>query len=56
MSNSVGVIDSGYRGEVKVALDNLSEEPYLLKKGQAIVQVVTSDLNPPDVKVVEALN
>ncbi|MFC2158022.1 dUTP diphosphatase, partial [Acidobacteriota bacterium] len=29
-----GVIDSGYRGEIKVVMINLSEEPFQVEKGK----------------------
>lgn len=35
-----GVIDAGYRGEVKVGIINLSTEPYLLEKGHKIAQMI----------------
>lgn len=35
-----GVIDSGYRGEVKVGLINLGSETYLLEKGHKIAQMI----------------
>ena len=47
--NTPGTIDSDYRGEVKVILANLSTEPFVLKKGERIAQVVpmavAADLN-----------
>lgn len=33
-----GVVDSGYRGEVKVVLTNLSDEPFVVEKGMKIAQ------------------
>lgn len=33
-----GVVDEAYRGEVKVALVNLSNRPYTIKKGDRIAQ------------------
>ena len=42
LPNCVGVIDSDYRGEVKVALVNLSEEPFVIKNGDRIAQMVIS--------------
>jgi dUTP pyrophosphatase len=40
--NTPGTIDSGYRGEVKVILINLGTEPYHIKKGQKIAQLVVA--------------
>ena len=38
--NSIGTIDSGYRGEIKVIAINLGKEPYEVKKGTKIGQLV----------------
>ncbi len=40
LSNSVGVIDSGYRGEVRALYDNISDEPYQIHKGDRIAQML----------------
>lgn len=39
-ANKVGVIDSDYRGEIKVALYNHSNEAKVVKKGERIAQLV----------------
>ena len=39
-ANSVGTIDSGYRGEIKVPLINLSDKSYKIEKGKKIAQMV----------------
>ena len=38
--HSVGVIDSDYRGEIKVLLKNISEDPYKISRGDRIAQLV----------------
>lgn len=38
--HSVGVIDSDYRGEIKVILKNISEDPYKIERGDRIAQLV----------------
>ena len=38
--NSVGVIDSDYRGEIKIALINTSNEPYTVEPFERIAQLV----------------
>ena len=38
--NSPGTIDSDYRGEVKVILINLGEEPFHVRRGERIAQLV----------------
>lgn len=38
--NTPGTIDSDYRGEVKVLLVNLGEEPFVIERGMRIAQMV----------------
>jgi dUTP pyrophosphatase len=38
--NSPGTIDSDYRGEVKVILANMGDEPFVVRRGDRIAQVV----------------
>lgn len=38
--NSPGTIDADYRGEIKVLLINLSDEPFVIKDGERICQMV----------------
>lgn len=38
--NSPGTIDSDYRGEVKVILINFSKNPFIIKNGDRIAQIV----------------
>ncbi len=40
--NTPGTVDSDYRGEVKVLLINLGEEPFTLRRGERIAQLVIS--------------
>jgi dUTP pyrophosphatase len=40
--NSPGTIDSDYRGEVKVILVNLGNEPFVINSGDRIAQIVFS--------------
>lgn len=40
--NAPGTIDSDYRGEVGVLLINLGEEPYTLRRGERIAQLVVT--------------
>lgn len=39
-ANKVGVIDSDYRGEIKVALHNHGKEPQTVVKGERVAQMV----------------
>lgn len=38
--NSPGTIDSDYRGEIKVILCNLGDEPFKIEKGMRIAQLI----------------
>lgn len=38
--NSPGTIDADYRGEIKIILGNLSQEPYEIQHGDRIAQMV----------------
>ncbi len=38
--NSPGTIDSDYRGEVKVLLTNFGKEPYAVRRGDRIAQMI----------------
>jgi dUTP pyrophosphatase len=40
VANAPGTIDSDYRGEIKVILVNLGGEPYEVKRGDRIAQLV----------------
>ncbi|MDD2665582.1 MAG: dUTP diphosphatase [Methanocellales archaeon] len=54
--NTPGTIDSGYRGEIKVILINLSSEKYQIKKGQKIAQLVVAPVIHANFKEVEELS
>jgi dUTP pyrophosphatase len=56
MSNSVGLIDAGYRNTLKVSLDNISGEDYVVEKGQRLFQLVAADLKPWTYEIVESLD
>jgi dUTP pyrophosphatase len=40
MPNSPGTIDPGYRGELRVILLNLGREPYVIRTGDRIAQLI----------------
>ena len=48
LANSVGIIDSGYRGNLKVALDNTSSDPYTIERGQRLFQLTGPSLQSFD--------
>ena len=45
LANGVGVIDSGYRGEVLLAVRNDSEFPVVVDRGERIAQIVVVPLD-----------
>jgi len=40
LPNAPGTIDSDYRGEVKVILQNLGDDPFTIRRGDRIAQLV----------------
>jgi dUTP pyrophosphatase len=57
MANSVGIIDSGYRGELMCAVRNMSNEPYTVERGTRLFQIVSNDmLSFKNVEFVEDLD
>ena len=55
LSNSVGLIDSGYRGELGVLYDNISDDPYEIKAGDRIAQLLVMPSYRFQAKVVDIL-
>lgn len=47
-----GIIDAGYRGEIKVVFKNLSEDIYNIIPGQKIAQILIQKVELPDVEEV----
>lgn len=48
MSNSIGIIDSTYRGELIFCVDNLSDSEYQVEQGQRLCQIVLPSMETPD--------
>lgn len=55
LSNSIGLIDSGYRGELGVLYDNTSDKPYDIHAGDRIAQLLVMPSYRFQAKVVESL-
>lgn len=53
--NSPGTIDADYRGEVKIILINLSQEPQTIEPGERICQMVIARHEQPEVVEVQEL-
>lgn len=47
LANSVGIIDSGYRGDIIAAFDNWRSDDYVVDKGHRVVQLCPPDLSYP---------
>src|SRR5213082_3286044 len=54
--NTPGTIDSDYRGEVKVILANLGSEPFEVRRGERIAQLVPAPVLRADFVEVETLS
>lgn len=52
---TAGVIDSGYRGEVRVVMENLSDQPQTIHAGDKIANLIPYPVLTDAVKVVEEL-
>ena len=53
--NTPGTIDSDYRGEVGVILINLGQEPFVIRRGERIAQMVIAAVAQATVLEVETL-
>ncbi len=54
--NTPGTIDSDYRGEIKIILINLSDEPQLVHHGDRIAQMIISRVETASLVLVHELN
>jgi dUTP pyrophosphatase len=54
--NTPGTIDSDYRGEVKVILANLGQEPFVIRRGERIAQLVPAPVQRADLDLVDTLD
>jgi dUTP pyrophosphatase len=53
--NSPGTIDADYRGEVKVMLVNLGSEPFTVRRGERIAQLVVARIEHVRIEPVSEL-
>lgn len=56
MSNSVGIIDYTYRGELMACVDNISDNDFTIEQGQRLFQICSPDLSPIDFEVNQYLS
>ena len=54
--NTPGTIDADYRGEIKVLLVNLSNEPFVINVGERIAQMVVAKHEQADFTLVSELD
>src|SRR3989338_5742305 len=55
-ANSVGTIDSSYRGEIKIPVINLGDKQYKIEKGKKIGQMVFAKVEEAAFEEVEELD
>jgi dUTP pyrophosphatase len=55
LSNSVGIIDYGYRGEICAFLDNISNDTKILRKGDRLFQLCAPNLKTITIEKVTEL-
>ena len=55
MSNSIGLIDAGYRGEIMASCDNIKNFDFTVETGQRLFQLVAIDSSPISYEVVKEL-
>jgi dUTP pyrophosphatase len=51
-----GVVDAGYRGEVRVVMVNLGREPFAVKAGMKIAQMLIQPVEAPSIVESETLD
>ncbi|MBI5093977.1 MAG: dUTP diphosphatase [Candidatus Hydrogenedentes bacterium] len=56
LPNSPGTIDADYRGEIKVILMNLGQDPFTIQRGDRIAQMVIVTFSPVELELVSMLN
>lgn len=54
--NAPGTVDADYRGEVQVILINLSQEPFTLRRGDRVAQLVVAPVTSVELREVEVLD
>ena len=56
LSNSVGIIDKSYRGELMAKVDNISEDDFKIEIGKCYFQIVAFDGYLPSWNIVDSVN
>ena len=55
MSNSIGIIDKLYRGNIMAFVDNISDKDYTIEKGTRLFQIIKGDLQPLTINITDKL-
>ena len=56
LANSVGIIDSGYRGNLCAVVDNISDTNYEIARHNRLFQICSPQLKPLLVEIIDSLN
>jgi dUTP pyrophosphatase len=56
MANHIGLIDKGYRGQIKAFVRNLSNEDFVIEKGTRLFQISSKDSEDFTFKIVGELS
>lgn len=56
LSNSVGIIDKSFRGELMAVVDNISCSDFIIEKSKCYFQIVAFDGNLPTYTICQNLN
>ena len=56
LSNSVGIIDAGYRGDIIAYVDNIKNESYTIAQGDRLFQICAGNLEPIEIQLVNDLS
>lgn len=55
-THAISVIDSGFRGIITIFVDNMSNKPFSVKKGERYFQVVAPTFKSMKVKITNELS
>ncbi len=56
LKTMAGVIDAGYRGEIKILIHNLSNQPYTVQAGTKIAQMLIQPVEQKEIIEVQELD
>jgi dUTP pyrophosphatase len=56
LSNSVGIIDAGYRGDIIAYVDNIKNKSYTISQGDRLFQICAGNLEPIEFQLVNDLS